>query len=241
MQYWGNLLGKQFQARLLRVSLLTCIRTDAVKSIIIRGEKGWCLYLMSAHLWTNCWWITHCLAFSEAVLVLGTAGLWTTGNKSQSLQNRKPPTSLAPFVGDSLTSSPCFGEMLLAWTSHQTMKKQLPCVPLLTRAPKYPQMCMYAHSPQILTGEKTNRWNSSCLVSFLNVCQHYGLCPASVLCMAFSGELLEWLSIGHAFGNSHTCKRLSWKMRRINNMLVARTVSGLDGYFFFGKFNISNK
>lgn len=90
--------------------------------------------------------------------------------------------------------------------------------------------------------KRQSRWNSgSCLLSFLLVCQHCGLCPARVLFMAFAGELLEWLSVGHAFGSLHTCKRLSWKKRRIYHILVARTVPRLDGYFFFGKFYISNK
>lgn len=45
-----------------------------------------------------------------------------------------------------------------------------------------------------------------------------------------------------AFGNSHKYERLfRKKKRRIYYTLVARTVAGLDGYCFFGKFYVPGK
>ena len=117
-------------------------------------------------------------------------------------------TSLAPFVGrlrpqgrsaqvrGLLTSpTPLLWGAAAGRDTPVAHMKAAGCVPLLTGASKCPHMqtCMYAHTPHTLIRGKHKADEIVVVVCFrfCLFCQHYGLCPASVLSMVFSGELLE--------------------------------------------------
>lgn len=170
---------------------------------------------MSAQLWTNCWWMFTCgLAFCEAVLVLSTAGQWkTTTLNSRVYGIGNLPRSLAPFIGRLwpqgrnirlrglwLLLLSCSGELVLVWVTQKSVRAagSVPLFPLASKCP-HTWTCMSAHPADTHEKERQSKWNSgSCLLSFLLVLPTLWAVSSKCFFMAFSGELLEWLSFGHA-------------------------------------------